>query len=242
MSRSADALRCVVIRHEQKVALGNIAPVLVEHGYTIEYADADSPDFAESLSRARDVDLVVVLGSERAVYEEHAFLSPELAFLRSRLAAEQATFGVCFGAQVIAEALGGDGTVRRGPAPDVGFRAIEPTPAGLASPVRHVVDVPMAEWHGDTFALPDGVTLLASSSAYAHEAYGIGSWLLAVQFHPELTAPMHEEWVATGREYLESAGLDEAALRAEAAKRLDAQQRASRALVTEYLEGLPSAR
>lgn len=237
-----DALRCVVIQHEKKVSLGNIEPVLVEHGYTIEYADADSPDFAESLSRARDAELVVVLGSERAVYEDHAFLSPELAFLRSRVEAEQPTFGVCFGAQVIAEALGGEGTVRRGPVPDVGFRAIEPTPSGLASPVRHVADVPMAEWHGDTFALPEGVTLLASSSAYANEAYGIGSWLLALQFHPELTAAMHEEWVDTGRDYLESVGIDEAALRAKAAERLDAQQRASRALVAEYLEGLPSAR
>ena len=52
------------------------------------------------------------------------------------------------------------------------------------------------EWHGDTFELPERATLLASSSDYSNEAFAIGDFALAVQFHPEVTDEMHERWVA----------------------------------------------
>jgi GMP synthase (glutamine-hydrolysing) len=34
--------------------------------------------------------------------------------------------------------------------------------------LRHLIDVPVLHWHGDTFTLPDNVELLASSPLYAH--------------------------------------------------------------------------
>jgi GMP synthase (glutamine-hydrolysing) len=143
---------------------------------------------------------------------------------------------VCFGAQVIAAALGEE--VRRGPSPEVGYRAVEPTVAGRSSPVRHVTGTPMAQWHGDTFDLPAATTLLASSEAYENQAFGIGDWLLAVQFHPELTDAMHEEWLVSDAAYLRRHGIDADLLRAERARHGAAQQVASARLLGEYLDGL----
>ena len=59
-------------------------------------------------------------------------------------------------------------------------------------------DLPSAidtlQWHGDTFDLPEGAVLLASSPAYAHQAYRVGAVAYAVQFHVEVTEAMGEEW------------------------------------------------
>ncbi len=228
----------VVVRHEPMVALGNFEPVLRERGYRIVFVDAWSQTFAADLAAVADAELLVVLGSARGVYEadEHPFIGTELAFVRARLASERPTLGVCFGAQLIAAALGSE--VRQGGSVEVGYRDVRPTDAGLDSPVRHILDVPVAEWHGDTFELPEGVTRLASSAAYANEAYGAGDWLLAVQFHPELTDAMHEEWLVADAAYVERAGYDAEALRLDRERFGAGMQAASARMLGAYLDGL----
>lgn len=193
---------------------------------------------ALAAARAAGFDLVIVLGSTAGVYEAdaHPFIAVEQAFVKERLDAEQPVLGVCFGAQLIAAALGEE--VRRGPVVDVGYRAVEPTPAGLTSPVRHIAGARVAEWHGDTFDLPAGTQLLASSPAYRNEAFGIGSWMLAVQFHPELTDEMHEQWLTSDLSYVTTAGYSPDGLRAERARFGGAMQSVSQRLLADYLDGL----
>lgn len=234
--------RAAVVRHEAAVHLGNFERVLLDHGYEIEIVDASVPGFEAALAATSDADLLIVLGSNAGVYEadRHSFIAPEVEHVRARLAAERPTLGVCFGAQLIAAALGEE--VRQGSTVDVGYREVTPTDAGLESPVRHVAGVPVAEWHGDTFDLPAGTTLLASSSAYRTEAFGRGEWLLAVQFHPELTDEMHEEWLVSGLDYVERNGYTAETLRADRARYGSAMQEASQHMLAEYLERLPLER
>jgi len=49
-------------------------------------------------------------------------------------------------------------------------------------------------WHGDTFDLPAGSRLLASSPQYRNQAFAVGKNILAIQFHPEVTAAGTERW------------------------------------------------
>ncbi|MCS5715608.1 gamma-glutamyl-gamma-aminobutyrate hydrolase family protein [Herbiconiux sp. CPCC 205716] len=232
--------RAAVVQHQPSVHLGNFAPVLAQHGYAVELVDASaSPEeFAAGLERARSADLVIVLGSTDGVYDRDrlGYIDPELDFLRARLDEERPVLGVCFGAQALAAALGS--SVHPGPTVEVGYRVVEPTAAGALSPVRHVAGVPMAEWHGDTFDLPEGVTLLASSAAYPNEAFGIGEWMLAVQFHPELTADMHEQWLTGDEPYVTAAGYSPDALRADRERHSAAMQTASSRLLADYLTRL----
>jgi GMP synthase (glutamine-hydrolysing) len=224
----------LVLRHLEIAHLGNLDAVLRGNDYDIRYLDVTTG----SLEDHPEPDLVVVLGGDMGVYEKeaHPFLVGELAYLRDRLAAERPTLGICLGAQLIAEALGE--TVRRGKTVEIGFREVTPTEAGLDSPLRHVVGVPMMQWHGDTFGLPSGAIRLASSSAYSNEAFALGDYALAVQFHPELSAEMYDSWIAEGLEELAVLGIEPDDLRREALAKGPAMQAASVAMFSEWLRAL----
>lgn len=195
-------MRALAIVNERGAGLGVLDPVLRDLGYDVEAIAGTDLDSLDIL----DPDLVVTLGSSAGVYEttRHPFISPEIGLLQDRLHHRRPTLGVCFGAQLIAAALGA--TVGPGPTREVGFRTVDPTEEGLRSPLRHFSGVPVMQWHGDTFDLPVGTTLLASSAAYGVEAFAVDDWLLGVQFHPELTGEMAERWLEGDAEYAAAAG------------------------------------
>lgn len=228
----------LVLRHAAEIHLGNLERVLLEHDYTIRYLDTVAGDDVRAVDPA-DADLLVVLGGEMGVYESEAFpvLTDEVRLLAGRIAARRPVFGVCLGAQLMASALGS--AVYRGPTNEIGYRDVEPTEAGRNGPLRHVSGVPMMQWHSDTFDLPAGTTRLAGSAAYGTEAFAIGEWALAVQFHPEVTADMHESWLVSSAAELRAEGLDPDVLRRDRDRKSAAMQRASRALFSEWLDGLP---
>lgn len=227
-------LIALVLRHLEIAHLGNLEAVLLDHGYDIRYVDVA----AESPRDHPEPDLVVVLGGDMGAYEKeaHPFLVDELEYLSDRLAAERPTLGICLGAQLIAEALGE--TVRKGKTVEIGFREVTPTEAGLDSPLRHIAGVPMMQWHSDTFGLPSGAIRLASSSAYSNEAFALGDYALAVQFHPELTADMYEAWIVGGLDELARLEIESDDLRRDALTNGPAMQAASVAMFSEWLGSL----
>lgn len=223
-----------MLRHEPRIHLGNLEPVLIEHGYAVRTIEVPETNLDTVSADIAAADVLVVLGGEMGVYEkdEHPFIAQELRVIRERLDAGAPVFGVCLGAQLMAESLGS--TVYRGAVRDIGYRDIRPTEAGADSPVRHVGGVPMLEWHGDHFDLPEGAELLAASATYPNEAWRLGGHALAVQFHPEVTPLMNEQWIVHNEAWLRGAD----ALRAEAAEHNARMQLASRAMFGEWLAAL----
>ena len=171
------------------------------------------------------------------VYEQHAhpWIPCQMRRLARRLDADRPTLGVCFGAQMIAAALGA--RVYPGGTMEVGFHPIivhDPH-----SPLRHVAGVPLLHWHGDTFDLPAGAELLASSHVYPHQAFRRGRNLLALQFHGEMGEdPRFDAWIEQGPDDIASAGLTPCALRAAHARHGRQAVAASRAMIAEWLSAL----
>jgi len=54
------------------------------------------------------LDAIVITGSSAGVYEDHAWLPPLRAFIQGAYAAHTPMLGICFGHQIMADALGGD--------------------------------------------------------------------------------------------------------------------------------------
>ena len=105
--------------------------------------------------------------------------------------------------------------------------------------MRHLVDVPVLHWHGDTFTRPEGVDLIASSHVYDHQAFRRGPNLLALQFHAEMGLdPRFDAWIEEWPESVIEAGGDEASLRAAHDAHGPGAVAAGQAMISEWLEGL----
>ena len=182
--------------------------------------------------------VVIVLGNDHGVYEknERTYIAAEEKWLADRLAGQRPTLGVCFGAQIMASALGGE--VYKGDSTQIGYRSVEPTAAGADSPIAVFEGVPVMQWHGDTFTLPESVTRLAGSSDYENEAFAIDNWALAVQFHPEVTEDMFAQWLADGRESVAAVGLSEGELMNDHLELNHKMQDASVQMLRTWLAGL----
>ena len=75
------------------------------HDFTYEtvpvYDGADFPVLS-------NVEAILITGSAAGVYDDHFWLDPLRAFIRAAYAAEVPMLGICFGHQIMADALGGD--------------------------------------------------------------------------------------------------------------------------------------
>jgi GMP synthase (glutamine-hydrolysing) len=213
-------LHTVALSHVAAEDLGSLRPHLERRGFAIETVQVASGGFPAS--RALDCDLLVVLGGPIGVYDcaEYPFLNEEIEGLRQRLAAGRPTLGICLGAQLMAAAL--DARVYPGArGAEIGwFRLLpagaEPVPQWLAPLVSDGLHV--FHWHGDTFELPGGSQHLARTERYDNQAFTVGDFALALQFHPEVTASGLESWYVAHASELRQKGISVPELRAAARK------------------------
>ncbi len=181
--------RVLVVLHAATEPLGALARPLGDAGLTLDtrLMPAALPD---SLV---DHDGIVVMGGSMGVYEadRFPFLGAEVELLREALARSIPALGVCLGSQLLAAAAGA--RVYPGTGPELGWLPVERAAADpwlVGWPSRFE---PL-HWHGDTFDLPHGARLLASSSAYVNQAFRLGS-ALGLQFHVEATEEMARTWM-----------------------------------------------
>ncbi|MBI4183021.1 MAG: glutamine amidotransferase [Proteobacteria bacterium] len=203
----------IAIRHVAFEDLDSFEGLLTRAGFAVGYREAAVDEIA-----GLDPDLLIVLGGPISVNDEadHPFLIDELRLIERRLAAGRATLGICLGAQAMAKALGA--RVYPAPAKELGWAPVALTAAGRTHATRHLAAEGGAvlHWHGETFDLPAGATLLASTPPCPHQAFALGRNALALQFHVEVTAPGLERWfIGHALEIATTPGVGVAALRAE---------------------------
>ena len=229
--------RALIIRHVPYEGVAGYREPIEAAGFEVDRIDVCDPSFS-SLD-LREPDLLIMMGGPMGVSEQDLFpwIGCQMRRLAHRLDAGRPTLGVCFGAQMMAAALGAE--VYAGPVKEVGFHPVTVHDHALDGPLRHIVDVPILHWHGDTFTLPENVELLASSHVYDHQAFRRGNNILALQFHAEMGEdPRFDAWIEEWPESVAEAGGDEASLRDAHALLGPGAVAAGRAMITEWLEGL----
>jgi len=122
-----------------------------------------------------DCDGWLITGSKHGAYEDHPWIPPLEAFIRDVKASGRPLIGVCFGHQIVAQALGGK-VIKHPAGWVVGRTEYEIEGSRLA----------LNAWHQDQVVkLPAGAEVIGRSENCAHAALRIGGNILTIQPHPE---------------------------------------------------------
>jgi len=165
-------------------------------GLIAEWAASRRCALTESLALTEEYpplgpgDLLTVMGGPMAADDE--IVSPWLAAEKRAVAAAldsgALVLGVCLGAQILAEVVGG--TVARNPQREIGWYPVRKTASAVVHPVFSAFPdgLVVGHWHGDTFTLPPGIPPLLSSDATVNQAFGTHEGrAVGLQFHLEWT-------------------------------------------------------
>lgn len=173
-------------QHVPFEGLGSIGPWLQKRGAQVSHTafwKGEVPAATESF------DGLIVMGGPMSVHDEadYPWLRMEKEAIRQAVAQGKVVLGICLGAQLIAEVLGGQ--VTRNPEREIGWFPIEHTPGAEAHPLGAALphQEPVFHWHGETFSIPAGATLLSQSAACGHQAFAVDDRVLGLQFHLETT-------------------------------------------------------
>jgi GMP synthase-like glutamine amidotransferase len=136
----------------------------------------------------RGASAVVALGSDRSVHaSKDPWIAAQLSFLAEAHAAGVPILGICFGGQALAAALGA--TVSRAAETEIGWIDVEGEDGYGGR---------WFTWHEDVFDLPPGATELARAAS-GPQAFAVGA-SVGLQFHPEVTPAIVDDWLAGARD------------------------------------------
>lgn len=148
-----------------------------------------------ALPTPNEVGFLIVMGGPMSVNDEaeYPWLVQEKQFIRSCILAGKPVLGICLGAQLIANAMGAK--VYRHHTKEIGWFPIQAVQSSGAT-FRFPPSVEVFHWHGETFDLPSGATLLARSEMCENQAFQLGCSVIGLQFHLETTPETAQEMIA----------------------------------------------
>jgi len=188
----AGSKRILVLQHADCEPPGAYLPVLEAVADVVTVRLAVDP-----LPSHFDWYAIVAMGGPMGVNDRTSlsWLDAEITFISAALAKGVPFWGVCLGAQLLAAAL--NATIYTAARPEVGVGAVALTQHGQGDPVFGGLPTSFEalHWHSDTFELPAGAVLLATSPRYAHQVF---RWNVSygVQCHLEASAELAGDWLA----------------------------------------------
>ncbi len=191
-------MNAIIIKNIASEGPGTIEDHLQSEGHQYSIVDLQGGGSLPDIARFTHL---VVMGGPMAVYEmdQHPFLKREAEFIDKAIAANKPVLGVCLGAQMVAHVLGA--RVYPGGNKEIGWYRVDITPGGMKDPLMSTLAVDgtskaeVFQWHGDTFDLPRGAELLASSELFPNQAFRYSDRVYALQFHIEVTPTIVLDWL-----------------------------------------------
>jgi GMP synthase-like glutamine amidotransferase len=196
-------MRVIIVQNCEVETLGVYEEYFAERkvGYDVVHA------YRESIPSLQSYDVVLIGGTPDAVYhrDEFAYLTSVYEALRPAIELQIPCFGVCGGAQLLADLKGA--AVYRNPVKEIGICEMTLTEAGRSDPLLAGFPerFPVFQWHGDTFDVPPGSLLLATGNDCKNQLFRDGG-IVGVQFHLEASVSEAERWTQAYEDELNEVG------------------------------------
>ena len=176
-------MRIHSLEHEPFEGLANIEVWAKNRGHSISRTLLFNN---EELPEMNDFDWLFIMGGSMNVYEEEKYpwLREEKNLIAEAIASKKMILGVCLGAQLVADVLGG--RVSKNRYNEIGWFPVTLTEEGRNSSL--LCNFPGSfsafHWHGDTFRIPPGAKKIAQTGACPNQAFEYGK-TIGLQFHLE---------------------------------------------------------
>lgn len=177
-------MRIHYLQHVPFESIENIGVWAQERGHEITSTLVYDNDRFPSVS---DFDLLVILGGPMGVNDTERFswLVKEKEFIKETIRQRKMVLGICLGAQLIAEAIGG--RVYKNQYKEIGWFPVKLTEE--AKNTLFFKEIPSEfypfHWHGDTFELPAEAKKIAFSKGCVNQAFVYEDHVIGLQFHLE---------------------------------------------------------
>lgn len=153
----------------------------------------------------------IVSGSASSAYDDEPWIAPLEGFVRDLMDRTAPLVGICFGHQLLAQAMGG--RVERA---EVGwgvgvhdYHLVGSAPAWMSAPVPDPVRV-VASHQDQVTVLPDGAVVYLRNEFCPNAGYTLGDNAMTMQPHPEFTAALSQDLLDVRRDRIGAARVGEA--------------------------------
>ena len=178
--------KILIILHQERSSPGRVGQKLVQRGYSL---DIRKPRFGDPLPQTlSDHAGAVVFGGPMSANDDEDYIRTETDWISVPLKEQAPFLGICLGAQMLVNTLGGRVFGYPDERAEIGYYPIRATKAG-----QDLVEWPeqVYQWHREGFDLPTDATLLAEGGEFfPNQAFRIGHSAFGIQFHAELTLAM----------------------------------------------------
>lgn len=179
-------MRIHSLQHVPFEDIGSMASDFAIRAYSITSTHWYRGDKAPDL---HNFDALIVMGGPMGIYDEaiYPWLADEKILIKQAIDAGKIVVGICLGAQLIADVLGGK--VTRNEHKEIGWLPLQILSEASNHPIAKILAKypEVFHWHGDTFAIPPGALHLARSEGCLNQAYVVNDQVYGFQFHLETT-------------------------------------------------------
>ncbi|MBD0413948.1 glutamine amidotransferase [Oryzicola mucosus] len=185
--------RILIVLHQERSSPGRVGQVLSQYGFDL---DIRRPPLGDALPKTLEHHVgAVVFGGPMSANDEHDYIRQETEWLAVPLRENKPLLGICLGAQMLSNHLGGTVAGHGEGLVEIGWYPLRAT--GEGRKLMHWPEM-VYQFHREGFSLPRSAELLATADTYPNQAFRYGSNAWGIQFHAELTRAMMQRWVVGG--------------------------------------------